>query len=188
MNTDSRSSPRPFPLFLLGAALLLVAGLTLARLSAYGIWDPWELSVADAARKLADGTYQGGPVTLTMRLVGASFSLLGAREWAGRLPMALCGLALLGVTYAWVSALADRRAGVYAALVLASTPFFLLHSREMVGATPAFLGSALVMLGTSSAVFGREQRPARIGLLLALAALGGLCGAYSAGVLSSVTP
>ena len=102
--------------------------------------------------------------------------------------MALCGLALLGVTYAWVSALSDRRAGVYATLVLGSTPFFLLHSREMVGATPAFLGSALVMLGTSTALFGREQRGVRLGLWLALAALGAMGGAYSAGVLSTVAP
>ena len=188
MNTDTRSSSRRLLLVLLGGALLLVAGLTLARLSAYGIWDPWELSVADAARKLSDGTFKGGPITVPLRLVSASFSAFGAREWAGRLPMALSGLALLGVTYAWVSALADRRAGVYAALVLASTPFFLLHSREMVGATPAFLGSALVMMGASSALFGREQRGPRVALLLGLAALGGLWGAYSAGVLSTVAP
>lgn len=188
MNTDTRSSSRRLLLVLLGGALLLVAGLTLARLSAYGIWDPWELSVADAARKLSDGTFKGGPITVPLRLVSASFSAFGAREWAGRLPMALSGLALLGVTYAWVSALANRRAGVYAALVLASTPFFLLHSREMVGATPAFLGSALVMMGASSALFGREQRGPRVALLLGLAALGGLWGAYSAGVLSTVAP
>jgi len=188
MNTDARSSSRPLLLFLLGGTLLLIAGLVLVRLSAYGIWDPWELSVADAARKLADGTYKDAPITLPIRLVSASFGLLGAREWAGRLPMALCGVALLGVTYAWVNALADRRAGVYAAVVLASTPFFMLHSREMVGATPAFLGSALLMMGASSAVFGREQRPARVGLLLSLAVLGALWGAYSAGALSTVAP
>jgi hypothetical protein len=188
MKTELRSSG-PATSLLVPLALLgtLCAALVLARLSAYGIWDPWELSVADAARKHAEGAAQD-PILLTVRLVSASFSAFGAREWAGRLPLALSGLLLLGVTGVWARALGDRRTGFFAAAALVATPYFLLHSREMVGATPAFLGAALVMYGASVAVFAPDL--SRNQLLGALAAglLGGLIGVWSAGALSTVAP
>src|SRR5690349_5235094 len=146
------------PIALLGAVLV---GLVFARLSAYGIWDPWELGVADAARKLGENAAEV-PGTLTLRLVSLSFAAFGAREWAGRLPLALFGLVLLWITFAWVRALSDRRTALFSVAVLASTPFFVLHSREMVGATPAFTGAALVMLGSSAAVFGRDLSAAKL--------------------------
>jgi hypothetical protein len=188
MNTELRSRPGPAPL-LIPLALLgaLLTGLVLSRLSAYGIWDPWELSVADAARKLGEGG-SNAPVTLPVRLVAASFAAFGAREWAGRLPFALCGLALLAITSAWARSLSDRRTGLFAAAALAATPFFLLHSREMVGATPAFACSALVMFGASVAVFGNELSPGRLGGALAALVAGIALGTWSAGALSTVVP
>ena len=163
MNTSPRSSaaPNASTLLLLAAVALLLAGLVLARLSAYGIWDPWELSVADAARKLSEGAAPSETVSLPVRLVSACFAAFGAREWAGRLPMAISGLLLLVCTGLWTGLFAGRRGGVYATLVLASTPFFLLHSREMVGATPAFLGSALVMLGGTIFMTGPASNSTR---------------------------
>jgi hypothetical protein len=178
-------------LSLLGLGALLIGVLVFARLSAYGIWDPWELSVADSARKLAEGTDSGAAINLPLHLVSASFAAFGAREWAGRLPMALSGLLLLLATGVWAARFTDRRSGVYAALVLATTPFFLLHSREMVGATPAFLGSALVMLGASAATFAPAAGPTRARgtyAWLGLALLGALIGAFSGGVLVNVAP
>jgi hypothetical protein len=177
--------------FLLGMGALLVVVLVLARLSAYGIWDPWELGVADAARRLGEGQAVD-VISLPLRLVSASFAAFGAREWAGRLPMALSGLLLLLTTGLWTARFTDRRTGVYATLVLASTPFFLLHSREMVGATPAFLGSALVMLGASAAAFapaaGGSTRALQTYAWLGVALIGALIGAFSGGVLVNVAP
>lgn len=202
MNTDLRPSSSdgstrpPSTFFLLGLGALLIVVLLFARLSAYGIWDPWELGIADAARRLGEGQAVEA-VSLPLRLVSASFAAFGAREWAGRLPMALSGLLLLLTTALWTARFTDRRAGVYAALVLASTPFFLLHSREMVGATPAFLGSALVMLGASAAAFGRSTHDGsraqgstalQTYAWLGLALLGALIGAFSGGVLVNVAP
>lgn len=171
----------------LALAASVLAGLILVRLSAYGIWDPWELSVADAARRYADGV-ASHPVPLAVRLIAASFAAFGAREWAGRLPLALSGLALLLLIGAWTRLFAARRTAFYAALVLASTPYFVLHSREMVGATPAFATSALVMLGASAVVFA--DRPSGRTLLLGIfgCALGAVLGALSAGVLNTVLP
>lgn len=171
-------------------ALVLTASLLL-RLSSYGIWDPWELSVADAARKLGEGSSAEGP-NLSLRLVQASFALFGTREWAGRLPMALSGLGLLLAIAIWVRRFSGTRSAVYAALVLGTTPLFLLHSREMVGATPAFLAATLTAIGASNAVFrGREEAeraPAIIWSWLALALAGSIVGAYLKGALLTTLP
>jgi 4-amino-4-deoxy-L-arabinose transferase-like glycosyltransferase len=148
LNARPESSSAPTRSAVLGVFALLAA-LTLYGLWSYGIWDPWEVAVADAARKAGEGAASEGPFSLTLRLVGAGFGAFGTREWAGRLPLALCGLALLGVTYPWVRRFSDASSALYAVLILGTTPFFLLHSREMVGATPAMLASALVMLGAS---------------------------------------
>ncbi|HKO95047.1 MAG TPA: hypothetical protein VJU61_28025 [Polyangiaceae bacterium] len=189
MNTELRSRPAPATPLLVPLALLasLIVGLVLLRLSAYGIWDPWELGVADAARKL--GEQPGSqPATLTVRLIAASFAAFGAREWAGRLPLATFGLVLLATTFVWVRVHSDRRTALFGVAALAATPLFLLHSREMVGATPGFAGAALVMLGASVLVFGQELSPAKLGGALAAAALGAVIGIFSVGALSSLAP
>jgi Dolichyl-phosphate-mannose-protein mannosyltransferase len=175
----------------IGLALALAA-IVLARLSAYGIWDPWELTVADAARKLGEGGQAAvqTSATLTLRLVQGSFALFGSREWAGRLPMALSGVALLASLALWVRRYSGTRAGLYAALVLGTTPMFLLHSREMVGATPSFLAATLVAIGASNAVFaGLSSEPARaVWLWLGMSALASVIGIYTQGALLVVLP
>lgn len=173
-------------------AVVLVLSVLL-RLSAYGIWDPWELSVADAARKLGEGTLAEGTqrATWSLRLVQLSFGLFGTREWAGRLPMALCGLGLLAAVGLWVRRYAGTRAGLYAALALGTTPLFLLHSREMVGATPAFLAAALVGIGATNAIFSsaRAQEPTYAPWLwLTLSALASVVGVNTSGALLAVAP
>ncbi len=179
----------PAPRALTITIVVALAVLVLLRLSAYGIWDPWELTVADAARKLGEGTLQQ-PATLTLRLVQASFALFGSREWAGRLPMALCGAALLVTLGLWVRRYAGTRAGLYAALVLGTTPMFLLHSREMVGATPTFLTATLAAVGAFNAVFvPLEMESTRAPFLwLALAALGSVLGTFTQGAMLTVLP
>ncbi len=207
MTTTSteRSASRLVP------ALYALVGVTLAatvllRLSAYGIWDPWELTIADGARKLNEGTSEG-VTTLALRLVQASFGVFGTREWSGRLPMALSGLALLAAIALWVRRYTDTRSGLYAALVLGTTPFFLMHSREMVGATPAFLAAALTAIGACNAIFpaARElhaeaatreannesaSMAARHApwLWLLLALVGALLGALTAGAMLTALP
>jgi hypothetical protein len=190
MNTElrPRNTFTVSPLLGLGLMTALLSALLLLRLSAYGIWDPWELGVADAARKHAEGAAAGRPLSLSIHLVSAGFAAFGPREWAGRLPLALSGLGVLAVTFAIGRMFAGVRTGVYATLVLGSTPLFLLHSREMMGASPAFLGSALVMLGASGVVFAHAATlKTRLGYLLLLV-LGIALGTLSAGVLCTVVP
>ena len=191
MNTD-RSSKQALPA-LLGLTFLVLSGLVLARLSAYGIWDPWELGVAEKARQLAEGKLAADPPPmLHVRLVAAAFGLFGEREWAGRLPFAVSGVLLLLSTAIAALRFAGPRVALYAMVALGTTPLFLLHSREMLGATPTFLASSLVLLGTSAALFpdreGRRSSPGAAAGWLALAGCGALMGTFSAGVMLAVVP
>jgi hypothetical protein len=189
--TAQPSNHRLFRALCALVAIALAASLLL-RLSAYGIWDPWELSVADAARKLGEGTATNlEQRSFALRLVQASFGIFGTREWAGRLPIALSGLALLVAVGLWVRRYAGNRAAIYAALVLGTTPLFLLNSRGMVGAAPAFLASALVTIGASNAVFPGltlAKRSYEPWLWLLLAAVGALLGTITSGALLTTLP
>ncbi|MET0339720.1 MAG: glycosyltransferase family 39 protein [Polyangiales bacterium] len=189
---NSTSTERPSRLFSALAALvaLVLAGAVLLRLSAYGIWDPWELAVADAARKLGEDGAIGHASSLPLRLVQASFAMFGTREWAGRLPAALCGLGYLATIALWTRRYAGGRAALYAAVAIGSTPLFMLHSREMVGATPGFLAAALVAIGACNAVFrGRtDEGPLRTWLWLLVSVAGGLLACFAGGVMLAVLP
>src|SRR4051812_49896204 len=76
-----------------------IALVLLARISAFGIWDPWELGSADAARKIASGQ-SDGTASASIWIVSRGFALFGIHEWAGRLPIAICGI--LTATLAFV--------------------------------------------------------------------------------------
>jgi hypothetical protein len=185
---STERTPRPF-VALAALVAIVLAATVLLRLSAYGVWDPWELTVADAARKLGEDT-DDTVVSLGLRLVHASFAVFGTREWAGRLPMALSGLALLVVIALWVRRYAGGRPALYAALALGTTPMFLLHSREMVGATPTFLMATLIACGACNAIFvgSRDEPSSRAWAWLALAAIACVVGATAGGVLVAVLP
>lgn len=134
--------------------LLAVTCLLVVRLSSFGIWDPWELSAADLARQVANGEAAAiDRPPLATWLVAAGFSIFGVHEWSGRLPIALAGLAAVALAYLLVARFAGRRAGVWSALVAATSPLFLFNARQMLGASPGFAASAAVFLCAMSAVF-----------------------------------
>ena len=66
-------------------------------------------------------------------------------EWGARLPVALLAIAACALTCAAVSRLLSRRAGLLAAAVLATTPFYALLARQ---ATPDMPFVALMTGGT----------------------------------------
>ncbi|MFW6050197.1 MAG: glycosyltransferase family 39 protein [Myxococcota bacterium] len=137
------------------AVLAAAAALILMRLSAFGILDPWELSTADRARDIASGEAEParGQPPLVSLLVAAGFALFGVSEWAGRLPIAVLGVLALGVIHWLVARFGGWRTGIYAVVVAATTPLFMLNARQMLGQTPAFLAEAAVGLTAASAVF-----------------------------------
>lgn len=166
------------------AALVLV--ITLPRLSSFGIWDPWELEAADAARKLLDGR-ASGPTAIGPRLASLGFAALGVDEWTGRLPLALAGLCAVLATAGLCAFVADRRAALYAALVAASSPLFVLNARLMLGAAPSFaLQGAIALLGTL-AVSDRVP-PVRRALALGAALVAAVLSVDADGALQGALP
>src|SRR5688500_14854731 len=88
-----------------GAAFACAATLILIGIWSFGIWDPWELTAADTARRLSEGqspNESGAPLDippLSPWLIAQGFSIFGIHEWSGRLPIALT--ALLAVVFAY---------------------------------------------------------------------------------------
>src|SRR5436190_861170 len=116
-------------LWVLGFGALLF----LLRLGSFGLWDPYEIKYADAARELAQGKARlpPGKPPLEALVTASGVKLLGTSELAGRLPGALAGmLGLLFVYYA-TRGLFSRRAALIAAGVCAVMPLYLLESRSM---------------------------------------------------------
>jgi 4-amino-4-deoxy-L-arabinose transferase-like glycosyltransferase len=120
-----------------------VALVLLLRISAFGIWDPWELGTADAARKIVSGQADG-PTSASVWIVSRGFALFGIHEWAGRLPIALCGIATAVLAFVIGRRYSDTRTGVYAALIAGTSPLFVFNSRAMLGEAPGFAAQTLV--------------------------------------------
>ena len=161
------------------AACGCVALLLLVRISAFGIWDPWELGTADAARKLASGQGAGEAFEPSVWIVSRGFALFGIHEWAGRLPVALCGVLAAFAAFALATRYLDLRAGVYAALIAGTSPLFVFNARAMLGEAPAFAAQALLGLCALRALSPKlddDREPRRAawlwfgGLLLSAAA------------------
>jgi 4-amino-4-deoxy-L-arabinose transferase-like glycosyltransferase len=70
---------------------------------------------------------------------GVSFVVLGVSEFAGRLPFALSGWLMVGVTYVIASRLFGRRAGALSAACLLGSYLFIRHSRLAETDAPAAL-------------------------------------------------
>src|SRR5262249_31060455 len=91
--------------------------------------------------------------------------------------------ATLGVlmTFAFVSRLTDRRAGVFSAIVLATTPLYFVHAKTMLGDVVTMAAVAMSFGGLTVSVFDRGVT----GLLrlpwLAIGAVGLASGFYSRG-------
>ena len=180
-------------LFAAFAALLLVG------LGGFGIWDPWELNAADAARDLLDGEGGASRPPLRRWLIAQSFSALGVSEWSGRLPVVFGGL--LTLFAAWFGALrfAGRRAALFATVIAGTTPLFLFNARQMLGEAWAMGASGLLGVVAASTAFrgsladeaNLRKRSAALHLLglfaaLALAILAGGALAAAAPPLAAV--
>lgn len=149
-----------------GVTFAIAAALVLIGIWSFGIWDPWELSSADVARRLAAGeapTEEGALLVppLAPWLVAQGFAIFGIHEWSGRVPIALAGLLAVVLAYWLVARFAGARGGIYAALITATSPLFLFNARQMIGAAPGFAAQALVFLCAASLAFQPEhpERP-----------------------------
>ncbi|MCB9626295.1 MAG: glycosyltransferase family 39 protein [Sandaracinaceae bacterium] len=155
-----------------GYALLALSLLLLfVGLNRSGIWDPWEIDVAEVARSWSEGRgahVDGSP--LGPWLTSLSFQWLGVREWTGRLPLALAGLITLAFVHGLGRLAGGRGVGVLAVVVCATTPLFLINSRLMLGASPHFALQTFVAFACAHVAFtdykAESQRWAATGLAM----------------------
>lgn len=195
--------------------LAAAAGLSLltlfGTLSLSGIWDPPELKVAELARRIAynllgaedlalEGVNNEVPIRselgrgeLPFTSIALGFRVFGLYDWAGRLPLAIWGLAGAAAVFALVARLADRRAAAFSLIVLVTTPLYFLHARTMLGDIVTMASLSIAVAGFGLALFdGRgADEPARRAVLrrAALAfvgAIGLVAGFFSRGPLIGV--
>jgi hypothetical protein len=169
-----------------GAALLLfAAALALPGLGSYGLWQPDELRVGEAAAVQARELSRAAP-GLRAWWPALGIAAGGVSERAARLPLALGGIALV-MAAAWAgAALGGRRAGLLGGAVLAVTPLYVLQARQLTSDVPLMLGGALVLGGLARLRGATRDRDAWIGLAAAVCgvALGAAAGGVLLGVLA----
>lgn len=195
------------PLLVVLAASVLVL-FVLPPLTKAGIWDPYELNVADLSRRIAyklhgasnlalEGADNSlphlndlGRPQLPFTSIALGFSFFGLTEWAGRAPLALWGLVGAVVTYGFVARLVDRRAGVFSAIALLTMPLYFVQARTMLGDIVTMAALAMSFGGLAVAAFGVDDDGApayKVRLpWLALGLVGLVAGFYSRGALIGV--
>ncbi|HEX4336768.1 MAG TPA: glycosyltransferase family 39 protein [Polyangiaceae bacterium] len=189
---------------LLVVAALLTLGSLFGPISASGIWEPYELNVADLSRRIAvtllggknliidgatnyvptAGELGRGELPFTSIAVGLRF--LGLSEWAGRLPMALWGLLGVAATYLFVARLVDRVTAAFTVIVLATMPLFFLEARTILGDIVTMSSVAMAVAGLSIAVFDERPSAAARGGFAFLGVFGMLTGFGARGVFFGV--
>jgi 4-amino-4-deoxy-L-arabinose transferase-like glycosyltransferase len=186
------------------AALVGVLSL-LVPLRWGGLWAPYELETAELARRMGVALYGAtklelagsnntvptltelGRGQLPFSLVAFGFQFFGLRDWAGRLPLALCGGLGLAVTFAFVARLRDRWAATYATLALASIPLYFLQARTLLGDIVTLTAVALAASGLAVSTFHAPALPRGSRFAWGLLALLGLLGGFaSRGVLFGI--
>jgi 4-amino-4-deoxy-L-arabinose transferase-like glycosyltransferase len=164
-------SERQMALLVILGGLLLYVPLA----GTYGLWDPWETHYAEVARQMTHrGDYislwwPGSPrdpevfwskpvlsfwlMSIAMHIAGiglpdgvAGEMALGTRaEWAARMPFCLMGVLGIYAVYLVTSRFVSRRAGVLAAVVLATAPMYSLVARQAM-TDMAFVGPMAMAL------------------------------------------
>lgn len=156
--------------------------LLLPMLGQYGLWDPWETHYGEVAREILarddwitlwwaqDEWFRSKPIFIFW-IEALSWGALGVPfapdanpaypEWAIRLPHYGLAMGALMASYALVARMFSRRAGVIAALVLATTPYFFFLSHQAITDMPfvSTMTMALALFGL--AVEADEHSPVK---------------------------
>src|SRR3954466_25041 len=187
-----RFSDRQMTLFVILFGLALYVPLA----GSYGLYDPWETHYSEVARQMTERRdyislwWPGAPIdadhfwskpVLSFWIMSLSMQLFGLRhadpgtmalshraEWAMRLPFCLLGVLGIYGIYLCVSRFVSRRAGLFAALVTATSPLYSLVARQAM-TDMAFVGpmtmalalGALALFDDQDAV--PERRSVRLG-------------------------
>jgi 4-amino-4-deoxy-L-arabinose transferase-like glycosyltransferase len=185
-----KMSERQMALLVILGGLLLYVPLA----GTYGLWDPWETHYSEVARQMTHrGDYislwwPGSPrdpdvfwskpvlsfwlMSIAMHIAGiglpdgvAGEMALGTRaEWAVRLPFCVMGVLGIYAVYLVTSRFVSRRAGVLAAVVLATAPMYSLVARQAM-TDMAFVGpmAMALALGAMALFDDRDEELPRRG-------------------------
>ena len=157
------------------AALLFAAVLPyFVNLGVSSIWDANEAFYAQTPREMIEtGDYVTPSFNFQLRMnkpvlsywnVAASYHLFGISEWSERLPIAIGALVMLGTAFGLGRLLGGTFAGLFAALVLATSPRLVLLARRIIIDVHITMWMGLVLLCFALA----ETRPTRRRLYLCL--------------------
>jgi 4-amino-4-deoxy-L-arabinose transferase-like glycosyltransferase len=166
--------------------LLLGLSLTLPRLGASGLWDPWEPKYAQAPREMAErgnwivpyfhGDARLNKPPMTYWLIGASQAVFGVTEAAARLPSALLAV-LCPVALCLAFAARGRELeGFLAGAALLTMPEWILLGRFATPDIPlaASLGIALAAAVAMPAARNPRGRRTLFAVAVAAVAVAGL--------------
>src|SRR4051812_47257688 len=155
--------------------LLFGLALYIPFAGSYGLWDPWETHYGEVARQMTlrrdyiSLWWPGSPIdaadfwskpvltfwlmSLAMHIAGigergspsGEMALSTVPEWALRVPFCLMALLAIVGVYLATARFVSRRAGVLAAVVLATSPLFSLVARQAM-TDMAFVGPMTLAL------------------------------------------
>src|SRR5262249_21328914 len=175
--TPPRAPSAEPPLFKYAALVVVLLGILsfCMPLGKSGIWDPFELTVADLSRRIAINVFGAHSLTLegadnTMPKLGdlgrgelpfdsiaMGFRVFGLHAWSGRLPLAVWGIVGLVSLYWLLARLVDRRTGLYAAVILSTMPLYFMQARTMLGDIVTMAAVSMAFAGLGVAAFDRES-------------------------------
>lgn len=201
--SGSASPPRsPFPSWITTALAFSIPSVVLLFLPPLwksGLWDPYELNVADLGRRIAIHLFHVDALVLSgadnsmphlndlgrpelpFTSIALGFKLFGLHEWSGRLPLAVWGVLGAFALYLAVSRLVDRRAGLYSVLALSTMPLYFVQARTMLGDIVTMAGVSMAFSGFVVAMFDRREDGAssvRVRVAFLLMGLVGLVVGY----------
>ena len=184
-------------------ALLVALAFLLFSISRSGIWDPYELERVELARRIAIHLFGSEELVLagannsmpTLTDLGAGelaftsmalgLSQLGLHDWAGRLPLALWGLAGALVLYGFLARMVSPRAGLYGVVALCTMPLYFIQARTMLGDIVTMAAFTFCFCGFVGALLDEGSIGVRAAWLL-LGGLGVVTGYLSRGLLIGV--
>src|SRR6186713_3131096 len=158
------SDPRNIILYLLLAAAIMPYWIVIDDST---LWDANEAFYAETPRVMIEtGDYVSPSFNaqprfnkppLTYWIIAASYQVFGVSEWSERLPIVLAAMGLIAAAFVIGRVVWETQAGLWAAIVMATLPRFLMHSRRT--SIDVFL-SLFMGLTLMFFVLG-ETRPAR---------------------------
>jgi 4-amino-4-deoxy-L-arabinose transferase-like glycosyltransferase len=145
-------APIPREQLALAFVVSLAAAILLPTLGRMGLYDCWETHYGEVAREMVvrddylypywKNAYFFSKPVLLMWLMAVGFNLAGADDKVGplppltelgaRLPVALIALGCIVMVYLAMRHIFNRRAGIFSALVLSTSPMYLMIGRQAI--------------------------------------------------------